>query len=181
MTTFRESSTSPSLDDGVGVSLADIGSRPVPGWMVLPEELIPHIVDAKGHGDYMSSALEQLTLAEFIASGAYDRHVRSMRVHYRRRRDQLVATLARRAPHVRVAGIAAGLQAVVRLRQDTERSVVQAASREGLAVSGLAEFLHESADPDQHSPGQDALVVNYAAPSDSAWAGALDALCRALT
>jgi GntR family transcriptional regulator/MocR family aminotransferase len=47
------------------------------GWMVLPEELIPEIVAAKGHGDYMTSALEQLTLAEFIASGAYDRHVSS--------------------------------------------------------------------------------------------------------
>jgi GntR family transcriptional regulator/MocR family aminotransferase len=29
-------------------------------------------------------------------------------------------------------------------------------------------------------PERDALVVNYAAPSDSAWAGALDALCRVL-
>lgn len=45
--------------------------------MVLPEELIPEIVAAKGHGDYMTSVLEQLTLAEFIASGAYDRHVSS--------------------------------------------------------------------------------------------------------
>ncbi|MFD7439251.1 PLP-dependent aminotransferase family protein [Streptomyces sp. NPDC059861] len=150
------------------------------GWMVLPEELIPRITAAKGHGDYMSSALGQLTLAEFIASGAYDRHVRSMRSRYRRRRDQLVTTLARRAPDVRVAGIAAGLQAVVELPHGTERSVVRAAAREGLAVSGLAEFLHESADTDERSPEQDALVVNYAAPSDSAWAGALDALCRVL-
>lgn len=68
------------------------------GWMVLPEELVPEIVAAKGYGDYMSSALEQLTLAEFLTSGAYDRHVRSMRLHYRRRRDQLVTALAQRAP-----------------------------------------------------------------------------------
>ena len=58
-------------------------------WMVLPEDLVPEIVAAKGNVDW-SSALEQLTLAEFIASGAYDRHVRSMRMRYRRRRDQLV-------------------------------------------------------------------------------------------
>ncbi|HEY2671727.1 MAG TPA: PLP-dependent aminotransferase family protein [Rugosimonospora sp.] len=43
-------------------------------WMVLPEELVPEVVAAKGHLDWMASALEQLTLAEFIASGAYDRH-----------------------------------------------------------------------------------------------------------
>jgi GntR family transcriptional regulator/MocR family aminotransferase len=150
------------------------------GWMVLPEELVPQIAAAKGLGDYMSSALEQLTLAEFITSGAYDRHVRSMRLRYRRRRDQLVTALAQRAPHVRVAGIAAGLQAVVELPHGTERSVVQAATRQGLEVSGIAEFRHEATDSERQLPEQDALVVNYAAPSDSAWAGALDTLCRVM-
>ena len=29
-------------------------------------------------------------------------------------------------------------------------------------------------------PEQDALVVGYAAPSDSAWAGTLNALCKVL-
>ena len=73
----------------------------------------------------MSSALEQLTLAEFIASGAFDRHVRSMRLRYRRRRDQLVAALAQRAPDVRVTGMAAGLQAVLELPRGTERTVLR--------------------------------------------------------
>ena len=66
-------------------------------WMVLPEELVPEIVTAKGYVEW-SSTLDQLTLAEFIASGGYDRHVRSMRLRYRRRRDELVAALAHRAP-----------------------------------------------------------------------------------
>ncbi|MCW2524715.1 MAG: GntR family transcriptional regulator [Frankiales bacterium] len=151
------------------------------GWMVLPEELVPQVVAAKGHGDYMSSALEQLTLAEFIASGAYERHVRSMRLHYRRRRDQLVSALAQRAPAVRVTGLAAGLQAVLELPRGTERAAVQAAAVHGLVVRGMAEFRYAGADSSSPPPQQDALVVNYAAPSDSAWAGALDALCRALT
>nr|WP_156935219.1 PLP-dependent aminotransferase family protein [Pseudonocardia spinosispora] len=150
------------------------------GWMVLPEELIPEIVVAKGHGDYMSSAPEQLTLAEFIASGAYERHVRAMRLRYRRRRDQLVEALARRAPSIHVTGIAAGLQAVLQLPPGTERSVVQAAAWQGLAVSGMADSRFGTADSDRHRPAQDALVINFAGPSDSAWTGALDALCRAL-
>jgi GntR family transcriptional regulator/MocR family aminotransferase len=150
------------------------------GWMVLPEELVPEIVAAKGHGDWMTSALEQLTLAEFIASGAYERQVRSMRLRYRRRRDQLVAALAQRAPGIRVTGIAAGMHAVVELPRGTERSVVEAAAWLGLAVSGMARFRHDAADSGQRLPEQDALVVGYATPSDSAWAGALDALCRVL-
>jgi GntR family transcriptional regulator / MocR family aminotransferase len=148
-------------------------------WMVLPGELVQEIVAAKGHVDW-SSALEQLTLAEFIASGAYDRHVRSMRLRYRRRRDQLVAALAQRAPHVRVTGMAAGLQAVLDLPRGTEGSVVQAAARMGLAVSGLEEYRYEVAGMAWRSPDRDALVVGYSAPSDSAWAGALDALCAVM-
>jgi GntR family transcriptional regulator/MocR family aminotransferase len=148
--------------------------------MVLPEELVPEIVTVKGYGDYMTSALEQLTLAEFIASGAYDRHVRSMRQRYRRRRDQLVEALCQRAPGIRAAGVAAGLQTVVDLPRGTESSVVQAAARQGLAVSGLTQFAYEVADSGWRLPERDALVVNYAAPSDSAWAGALDTLCRVM-
>ncbi|MCW2538502.1 MAG: GntR family transcriptional regulator [Frankiales bacterium] len=151
------------------------------GWMVLPEEQVPQIVAAKGHGDYMSSAVEQLTLAQFIASGAYEGHVRAMRLRYRRRRDQLVTAMAQRAPYIRVVGLAAGLQAVLELPRGTERAAVQAAAAHGLAVSGMAKFRYGVADSGSPAPEQDALVVNYAAPSDSAWAGALDALCRALT
>ncbi|MFJ1599357.1 PLP-dependent aminotransferase family protein [Streptomyces sp. NPDC088261] len=144
------------------------------GWMVLPEGLVAEVTAAKGEVDWASSALDQLTLAEFIASGAYDRHVRSMRLRYRRRRDQLVEALDGR-PDLRVTGIAAGLHAVVELPSGTERSVIEAAAWQGLAVSGLARFRHEAAEP-----GPDALVVGYGTPPVSAWTGALDALCRAL-
>ena len=172
-----------SLDPDRVVYFGSASKSLAPGlrlaWMVLPEELVPEIVAAKGHVDW-SSALEQLTLAEFIASGAYDRHVRSMRLRYRRRRDQLVAALAQEAPDVRVTGLDAGLQAVVELPRGSEHSVVQAAARRGLAVSGMAEFRYEATGTGWRLPLRDALVVGYAAPSDSAWPGALDALCTVL-
>ncbi|WP_405777966.1 PLP-dependent aminotransferase family protein [Streptomyces sp. NBC_00859] len=145
------------------------------GWLVLPDAMVEEVLEAKGGNDWMSSALEQLVLAEFIASGAYDRHVRSMRLRYRRRRDQLVAALAERAPGVKVSGIAAGLHAVLELPEGTERSVVQAAAWQGLALDGGSQFRHAGV-----ADGRDMLVVGYGTPSDSAWAGALDALCRVL-
>ncbi|WP_433549394.1 PLP-dependent aminotransferase family protein [Streptomyces sp. CA-294286] len=141
-------------------------------WAVLPEDclglLSPH--------DNTSSALEQLALAEFIASGAYDRHIRSARLRYRRRRDDLVAALARHAPHVTVSGIAAGLNAILELPPGTERSVVRAAHWQGLAVEGLSGFRH----PQAPGEGRDGLMVGYATPTDSAWAGTLETLIRAL-
>lgn len=145
------------------------------GWMVLPRGLVAEVVAAKGPSDWMSGTLDQLTLAEFIASGAYDRHVRSMRLRYRRRRDQLVAALAERAPGIEVSGIAAGLHAVLELPPGTERAVIQAAAFQGLRLEGLATYRHPDAPA-----GRDALVIGYGSPSESAWAGALDALCRVL-
>jgi GntR family transcriptional regulator/MocR family aminotransferase len=172
------------LDPERVVYLGTVSKALAPGlrlaWMVLPGDLVPEIVAAKGHADWVSSALDQLTLAEFITSGAYDRQIRSMRIRYRRRRDELVATLAQRAPGIRLTGLAAGLQAVLQLPRGTETSVVQEAARKGLAVSGLSEFRHEVAESGWRLPEQDGLVVNYAAPSDSAWAGTLDTLCRVM-
>ncbi|WP_103509726.1 PLP-dependent aminotransferase family protein, partial [Streptomyces sp. SM13] len=145
------------------------------GWMVLPRSLVGEVVAAKGVSEWMSGSPDQLTLAEFIASGAYDRHVRSMRLRYRRRRDQLVAALAERAPGIEVSGIAAGLHAVLELPAGAERSVIQAAAFQGLALDGLARYRHPDAPA-----ARDALVIGYGSPSESAWAGALDALCRVL-
>ncbi|NEA20064.1 PLP-dependent aminotransferase family protein, partial [Streptomyces halstedii] len=144
-------------------------------WMVLPQDLVDEVLAVKGGAEWMPPTPDQLTLAEFIASGAYDRHVRSMRLRYRRRRDALVAALAERAPDVRVSGIAAGLHAVLELPADTERSVVQAAAWQGLALEGLSRFRHPEAEP-----GREGLVIGYGSPAESGWAGALDALCRVL-
>ncbi|MFD4260942.1 PLP-dependent aminotransferase family protein [Streptomyces sp. NPDC058534] len=144
------------------------------GWLVLPPALVEEVMD--GMAGRTPGVLDQLTLAEFLGSGDYDRHVRSARLRYRRRRDALVAALAERAPGVRVTGIAAGLHAVLELPPGTERQAVRAAAWHGLAVHGLSTFRH----PDAAVPPLDALVVGYGTPPDHAWAGALDALCRAL-
>ncbi|MFD0025423.1 PLP-dependent aminotransferase family protein [Streptomyces sp. NPDC058382] len=146
------------------------------GWMVVPREMVAEVTAAKGVSDWASSALDQLTLAEFIASGAYDRHVRSMRLRYRNRRDELVEALAERAPSIRVSGIAAGLHAVLELPEGGEAAVTRAAAWQGLAVEGLSFFRHPEAEVTR-----EALVIGYGTPTDSAWAGTLDALCRVLS
>ncbi|MFI8785951.1 PLP-dependent aminotransferase family protein [Streptomyces sp. NPDC055105] len=147
------------------------------GWLVLPPSVIGEVIEAKGVADWSCGVLDQLTLAEFIDSGAYDRHVRGARLRYRRRRDQLVAALAERAPDVRATGIAAGLHAVLQLPPGTEQSVVRAAAWQRLGVSGLSSFRHDEATTE---PPLDALVVGYGTPPDHAWTSALEALCRAL-
>ncbi|MEV0412005.1 PLP-dependent aminotransferase family protein [Streptomyces sp. NPDC050448] len=143
------------------------------GWMVVPPGLLDEVVAAKGRIDWTSSALDQLTLAEFIRSGAYDRHVRGMRLRYRRRRDELVAAVSGR---VAVSGIAAGLHAVLDLPAGTQASVLRAAAWQDLALETLSRYTH----PEAGLAHREALVVGYGTPSTSAWSPTLAALVAAL-
>ncbi|WP_409239673.1 PLP-dependent aminotransferase family protein [Streptomyces sp. PA5.6] len=146
------------------------------GWMVLPEHLVEGVLAAKGEREAWVSVLDQLTLAEFIASGQYDRHIRRMRQRYRHRRDRLVTALAERSPHITATGIAAGLHAVLRLPPGTEASAVKAAAWQGIALDGLAAFRH----PRATMPAEDGLVVGYSTPTEHAYGAALEALLRTL-
>lgn len=145
------------------------------GWMVLPESLVGEVVAAKSGANLVPGAPDQLAFAEFLGSGAYDRHVRAMRLRYRRRRDQLVAAVSAHSPETRVGGIAAGLHAVLTLPPGTERDVLRAAAWNGLAVQGVNQFRRPTVPATL-----DGLVVGYATPPDSGWQGALRSLCRVL-
>ncbi|MFI1026641.1 PLP-dependent aminotransferase family protein [Streptomyces sp. NPDC020951] len=150
------------------------------GWMVLPERYLDGVLAAKGEREAWASVLDQLSLADLIASGAYDRHVRRMRQRYRGRRDRLVEALTAQAPHVEVTGVAAGLHAVLRLPPGTERAALKAAVWQGVALDGLAAFRHPATDRATDMPTEDGLVVGYATPPEHAYAAALDALCQVL-
>jgi GntR family transcriptional regulator / MocR family aminotransferase len=145
------------------------------GWLVLPANLVDDVVAAKTSAGRLSSSLDQLTLAEFISSGAYDRQVRRARLAYRRRRDRLVAALRQHVPRARITGIAAGLHVLVALPDgQREDDLVARAARHGLAIEGLAAYAVAGY---QHSP---ALIVGYATPPGHAFAAAVDQLCRVL-
>ncbi len=147
-------------------------------WLALPDALVEPVARLKVLADTMSPVLDQLTLAELITSGTYDRHVRRCRLHYRRRRDQLIAALAEHAPHVRVTGIAAGLHAVLQLPPGStpEPELLARAQAAGLSLNGLA--WHLAAPTDADAPP--ALVIGYATPPDHAFPAALQALCELL-
>jgi len=146
------------------------------GWLVLPAHLIDDTVEAKTEADRHTGVLDQLTLAELIESGEYDRHVRRCRLMYRQRRDRLVAMLAERVPQARVTGLAAGMHAVVELPDGAdEDAVVARASSRGLAVEGLGAFA--SIPREGRAP---ALVIGYGTPPAHAFTSALARLAATL-
>jgi GntR family transcriptional regulator/MocR family aminotransferase len=149
------------------------------GWLVLPAALAQEVAAARELTAGPGSRLDQLTLAEFIVSGAYDRHVRRSRLAYRRRQDRLAAALRREAPKVRVTGVAAGLHALCELPAgQSEADVVARAAVRGLEVDALDRY--RAVDAGAGPARRQALVVGYGSPPEHAFSHAVARLCAAL-
>jgi GntR family transcriptional regulator / MocR family aminotransferase len=124
------------------------------GWLVVPESLVAELAQAKAQDDLGTPVIEQLALADFVERGELDRHLRRTRGAYRRRRDALIAALARHLPTVRVSGIAAGLHLLAHLPAGVdEPAVVEAARARGIGLQGLREH--------RLLPGPAALLLGY--------------------
>ncbi|OHT83087.1 MocR-like pyridoxine biosynthesis transcription factor PdxR [Mycobacteroides saopaulense] len=146
------------------------------GWMVLPPELVDTAVAAAGGGQWYVDAISQLTMADFIAGGHYDRHIRRMRTRYRRRRDLLVERLA--DYDVGVRGLSAGLHLLLTLPDGAEPDVLYRAAEAGVALAGLSRLRHPLAGP--HIPDPDGVVVSFGTPADHGFGPAVEALCGVL-
>jgi GntR family transcriptional regulator/MocR family aminotransferase len=132
------------------------------GWLIPPPRLYTGLVTAKHASDLGSPALPQLVLAQLIASGELDRHVRQVRGRQRGRRDALLAVLRDQLPGVRVQGVPAGLHLLItfpgldgRGADDTE--LARRLQRDGVLVHPLS---WHRVNQDSGPPG---LVLGYAA------------------
>jgi GntR family transcriptional regulator/MocR family aminotransferase len=148
------------------------------GWLVLPDALLAPVLDRLRLTAGPVSVPDQLTLAELLRSGAYQRLVRAARLRQRRRGDQLLRLLARGAPWVRPSGVPGGTVLALRLPGGhRERDVLDAARARGLAVHGLAADGYHA--PGVADAGVATRLVDIAAPA-AADPGAVDALLALL-
>lgn len=107
------------------------------GWLVAPAALLQPTADALA--DSGRSALEQHTLARFLATGDYDRHLRRMRRQYELRRDALVTALQHTLPSLEVAGVSAGLHLLIKLpNAAAETRAVQRLEERGIWITPLS-------------------------------------------
>ena len=59
------------------------------GYLIVPKSLAPAFMAAKWLSDLHSSTLEQQSLAEFLTTGRYERHLRRLRRRNTARREAL--------------------------------------------------------------------------------------------
>ena len=90
------------------------------GWVAAPPAIAAELAARRVETDHHAPTLVQAAFALMLESGDYDRHLRAMRLHYRRRRDALLAAVAAALPEVSVSGAAAGLHFVLELPAGTD-------------------------------------------------------------
>lgn len=134
------------------------------GYIVCPRSLRDDIVLAKRTMDVASSGIEQQALARFMASGAFDRHLKRTALELRRRRRALNDGLAAQCGERLVPqDSGTGMHLVAWLPgfdAAAVRRLIAKAEQRGLGLHSLAPH-YESTPPMQ------ALLIGYAATSVS--------------
>jgi GntR family transcriptional regulator/MocR family aminotransferase len=140
------------------------------GWLTSPQSLVDDAEREKRLVDDFSPVLDQLTLAAFLRSGDYDRHIRRARAVYRARRSRLLEALATNLPELAVAGIAAGVHLLLHLPAHVDDAAIAARAAElRLRVPALSSFY-------VGRPQARGLVVGYGRLHQSAITPAVRAL-----
>lgn len=127
------------------------------GYLIAPASLVPAFTAAKCLSDLHSASLEQQTLAEFIADGMYERHLRRLRRRNTARRAALLDAVQKYlGDRVEVTGEGAGAHVVLWPRKHvSEEAVAAAAARRGVGIYGIAHYF-------LRRPSKPGFLVGYA-------------------
>jgi GntR family transcriptional regulator/MocR family aminotransferase len=114
------------------------------GYVLAPENVHGPLAAAKALADTGTAMLEQLTLADFLREGHYERHLRRSREKNARRRAALLEALAEHfGSRVEISGANTGLHVLAWLRGKNGRpisAITRRAAAAGVGVSSVAPF-----------------------------------------
>ena len=112
------------------------------GYLIAPKSLVPAFTSAKWLCDRHTATLEQETLAEFIATGMYERHLRRIRRRNTANREALLGAVEEYlGGRVQVSGEGAGTHVVLWPRgRVAEKSVVEKAAAAGVGIYGISRY-----------------------------------------
>jgi GntR family transcriptional regulator/MocR family aminotransferase len=134
-------------------------------YLVLPPALVRPFVAAKWVSDRFSTPLPQAALAEFVDSGAFERHLRRAGLRNAARRRTLIESLHRLlGDRVEIAGENTGVHLVVWLndvRPKDMPALIQRAEAAGIGLYSVAPYYVEA-------PSRGGLLFGYASLSEAA-------------
>ncbi len=133
------------------------------GYLVLPPGLAPVFAQRRALDMRNSEIGTQVVMAEFIAAGHFQRHIRRMRVAARSRRDTLLRGWPAAIPGcAELPAVDAGLHLCVRVASlQREAELVAAAASVGVEVTPLSGYWLADSEAAEHQRA--GLVLGFAA------------------
>jgi GntR family transcriptional regulator/MocR family aminotransferase len=148
------------------------------GYLVLPAEMVQAFARRRAVDVRHSEVSTQAVMAEFMAAGHFQRHVRRMRRAALSRRNVLLAEWPQAIPGVGpLPAVAAGLHLTVPVDSlARERELIELATAVGVEINGLSSYsLPNSSNPAQQRTG---LVLGFAAVPEAQISLALKCLAQ---
>ena len=127
-------------------------------YVCLPGTLMERFCSTLGFYTCAVPTFEQYTLAKFISSGAYEKHLNRLRKRYRDKRERLMELVAESplGAHCRILEAGAGTHFLLQLQSKlSDAELREAAKERGLSVRFLSDY--QSVPTDSGS-----LIFNYA-------------------
>lgn len=119
------------------------------GYMVLPTPLLNRYRERHHYFTCSVPRFEQHTLALFMSSGDFEKHLNRMRKIYRRKLEIVLAAFRPFEPIVTVTGASAGLHVVLTVISDrTEQELKQSAESSEIAIKSMNDY--RIVHPDSH-------------------------------
>jgi GntR family transcriptional regulator/MocR family aminotransferase len=112
------------------------------GYLIAPKSLVPAFTSAKWLCDRHTATLEQETLAEFISTGMYERHLRRIRRRNTAHREALLDAIGKYlGDRVEVTGDGAGTHVVLWPTMPiSENAVIERAASCAVGIYGISGY-----------------------------------------
>ena len=144
------------------------------GYVLVPSRLTEPLLDVRSDLGTPVSGVDQSAMAAYLSAGALRRHISRARRDYAHRRDHLRRLLTNYTG-LYLAGLHAGLHAVIYVPEDTDVAAVLSHCRsEGFLLADLAEY--SAGAPTTAN----AVVLGYGAAPVADLDRAIDTLARAV-
>jgi GntR family transcriptional regulator/MocR family aminotransferase len=133
------------------------------GYIVAHPEIIQGLVDLHWQLDGGTSIVLQLWIAELLESGAVARHLRRMRVYYRKKRDLIASYLRDIFPCWKWRQPNGGIQFWVELPPNKlAETVVKLMAEKGVGLCSGADYYEQKSDEAAHS-----LILGFGSVTES--------------